>query len=213
LILLFDTSTSHLSIGLASDDGELLREYNATAAPGERGIHDARLALECARLLAEAGVTAAHIKRIGLIIGPGSFTGLRIGLTFAKGLAFATGAGIVALTPHEVMSKEFDNAECEIIVPGYREDLFYQSNSGSPKDIKLISSEELSLLKASLILAHESLQEHSHPAFKDCSFLSTSLAIMSVMTSTNSTPISGFAIDSLEPLYLTEFNVGKAFKA
>jgi len=87
LILLFDTSTSHLAIGLATDDGVLLHEFHADALPEERGIHDARLAMETANLLEAAGIAPGEVTRIGLIIGPGSFTGARIAISYAKSLA------------------------------------------------------------------------------------------------------------------------------
>ncbi|MFI5202645.1 MAG: tRNA (adenosine(37)-N6)-threonylcarbamoyltransferase complex dimerization subunit type 1 TsaB, partial [Candidatus Kapaibacterium sp.] len=138
MILLLDTSSSHLSIGLAGRDGALLREFHADAAEGERGIHDARLALETAKLMKELGISSREIERIGLIIGPGSFTGLRIGLSFAKGFCFATRAGIVPLTQQEVMFAEAaEPDECFIVTPGYREDLFYVAESSEPSAIRL----------------------------------------------------------------------------
>ncbi|HEX5316297.1 MAG TPA: tRNA (adenosine(37)-N6)-threonylcarbamoyltransferase complex dimerization subunit type 1 TsaB, partial [Candidatus Kapabacteria bacterium] len=138
MILVIDTSTSHLAIGIAQEDGEMLREFHANAAEGERGIHDARLALETARLLDESGISTREISRIGLIIGPGSFTGLRIGLSFAKGFCFAIDASIVPLTPHEVMVAEaIGQSHLTIVTPGYREDLFYVSESHDPRNIRM----------------------------------------------------------------------------
>jgi tRNA threonylcarbamoyladenosine biosynthesis protein TsaB len=49
------------------------------------------------KLLDEAGVTSADIDRIGVTVGPGSFTGLRVGLAFAKGLALALDRPCVAI--------------------------------------------------------------------------------------------------------------------
>ena len=210
MILLFDTSTSHLAIGLADDSGALLHEFHADAAEGERGIHDARLAMETANIFAEAGIAANDLSRIGLIIGPGSFTGLRIGLSFAKGLCFATGAGIVPLTQHEVMRQEASGMKSEyIITPGYREELFYVSSYERPREIRLLDGNELSKLPDTAILAHDSFLLHpSSFIAQSTSFISPSLAAMACMT-VQSGALQGTELDAIEPLYITEFKTGK----
>ena len=54
----------------------------------ERG-HQERLAPLVRGLAGEAGIAFRQIERIGVTVGPGSFTGLRVGLAFAKGMALA----------------------------------------------------------------------------------------------------------------------------
>ena len=49
------------------------------------------------RLLAEAGVGASSVARMGVTVGPGSFMGQRVGIAFAKGIALGTGAATVPL--------------------------------------------------------------------------------------------------------------------
>jgi tRNA threonylcarbamoyl adenosine modification protein YeaZ len=185
LILIFDTSSSRLSIGLASDDGTVVQEFHAEAAEGERGIHDARLAMETERILRDAGTRASEISRIGLIIGPGSFTGLRIGLSFAKGLALATGAAIVPLTQHEVIAANSENAGKFIVTAGYREDLFYVAEWANPRDIRLVTREKLP------------------PDFTIAPHIS--LESLAKLTASAKEMVSDLAIDGLEPHYITEF--------
>ncbi len=206
MILLLDTSSSQLSIGLADDDGALLNEFHADAVEGERGIHDARLAMEAANLLQSEGIAASAISRIGIIIGPGSFTGLRIGLSFAKGLALACGAGIVPMTLHEVLHAANPEHRGYIVTPGYRQDLFYLANSDAPREIRLLSSTELSDLTPKPILAHDFFLLHPSSFLPHPSFAALSLVTMSFLTAKSTELVSGAALDALEPLYLTEFN-------
>jgi tRNA threonylcarbamoyladenosine biosynthesis protein TsaB len=62
---------------------------------GGTGRHAQSLALEVQRLLHDHGAKAQDVSLVGVSIGPGSFTGLRVGLTFAKTLAYAVGCPIV----------------------------------------------------------------------------------------------------------------------
>ncbi len=208
MILLIDTFSSTLSLGLAATDGTMLREFQAEPDWGadERAIHDARLAMECANLLKSESISPKEITRIGIIIGPGSFTGLRISLSFAKGFAFAVGASIVPIALHEGLQDANRDHEGYIITPGYRADLFYVAHSHTPRDIRLLSGAEV-LNLAGPILAHDYFLRHPS-SFMHTPFISValSLAAMARMTAGSSERILGAALDALEPLYLTEFN-------
>lgn len=59
--------------------------------------HQERLAPLVAEAMAEAGAAFPDLNRIGVTVGPGSFTGLRVGLAFAKGLAIALGIPCVGV--------------------------------------------------------------------------------------------------------------------
>lgn len=89
MILAIDTSTRTISLALR-DDHELLAERTWRTA----GTHTVELTAAIADLLAGAGVETADLHGIGVAIGPGSFTGLRIGLAVAKGIALASGGRI-----------------------------------------------------------------------------------------------------------------------
>jgi tRNA threonylcarbamoyl adenosine modification protein YeaZ len=208
MILVFDTSTSHLAIGLADSAGNVLSEFHADASENERGIHDAHLAAETAKLISNAGITASHISKIGLIIGPGSFTGLRIGLSFAKGLSYASGAALVPLTQHEVMSKGYIDNVDYLITPGYQPELFYFAEASKLQEIRLMKKAELWSLPEKPTLAHDLLQLHPDRMPWPCSYTAPSLVVMASMAAKSGEVIVGDEIDALEPLYITEFKTG-----
>ncbi len=92
VVLGIETATPVCSVGLARHDGPA----------GEISIEAANAAAErlpdCVRsVLSAAGLTPASIDGVAVSIGPGSYTGLRIGLSFAKGICFAAGKPIIAV--------------------------------------------------------------------------------------------------------------------
>ena len=203
MLLVFDTSTSHLAIGVADDSGSLLQEFHADAGEAERGIHDARLAQETERLLKRDQIQLSALSRIGLIIGPGSFTGLRIGLSFAKGLAFATGAALVPLTQHEVIvAGVAEPAGAIIVIPAYRDNLLYIAEASAPRSVQLITSEALAALRGRPLILRGTV-EPGLAEFVSSTSLSApvSLSVMARLTSLELAPMDEF--DDLEPLYLT----------
>lgn len=85
LILAIDTSGKNGSVTLVRGDGE--RFEVAAASPVEGGTFSAQLIPQIARLLSENNLKKSDIDAFAAATGPGSFTGLRIGLTAVKGLA------------------------------------------------------------------------------------------------------------------------------
>ncbi len=73
--------------------GACLAETTLTS----RQTHSKRLLTTIDRLLRDTGIELAAVDGIGVSLGPGSFTGLRIGLATAKGLAMATGKPLVGV--------------------------------------------------------------------------------------------------------------------
>jgi tRNA threonylcarbamoyladenosine biosynthesis protein TsaB len=65
--------------------------------PMKRGHAEALMPL-IARVMKEAGLPFAALDRVAVTAGPGSFTGLRVGLSAARGIALATGKAVVGLT-------------------------------------------------------------------------------------------------------------------
>jgi len=65
-------------------------------------------------LLADLGWKASDLGAVALSIGPGSFTGLRSSLAFAKGLCFATGARLLGISTLQVWAWPERGGECQV---------------------------------------------------------------------------------------------------
>ncbi|MES2034436.1 MAG: tRNA (adenosine(37)-N6)-threonylcarbamoyltransferase complex dimerization subunit type 1 TsaB [Pseudomonadota bacterium] len=99
MILALDTCLTACSAALL--DGETVLAARSEQMP--RG-HQERLAPLIQELMAEAGVSFPQLTRIGVTVGPGSFTGLRVGLAFAKGLSAALSIPAVGVGTLEAMA-------------------------------------------------------------------------------------------------------------
>jgi tRNA threonylcarbamoyladenosine biosynthesis protein TsaB len=97
-ILAVDTSTLVASVALV-DKEVLLDENNLT--PGE--THSRTLLPQVRKMLDLAGLDPGDLEFIAVGLGPGSFTGLRIGLAAVKGLAWAAGLPLVGVPTLDAM--------------------------------------------------------------------------------------------------------------
>jgi tRNA threonylcarbamoyladenosine biosynthesis protein TsaB len=96
-LLGFDTATPATAVALLTSGGEGL-ERRHDPGPGERPGHATRLLGLIEEVLAAGGLSPGDLDRIAVGTGPGSFTGLRIGVATARGLAQGVGAGLVGVS-------------------------------------------------------------------------------------------------------------------
>ena len=99
MLLAVDTSTAQ--VGLAIYDGsQILGEYAWRSSQR----HTVELAPAIAELLRRCGLTMENIRGLGVALGPGSFTSLRVGLSLVKGIALARGLPVVGVPTLDILA-------------------------------------------------------------------------------------------------------------
>lgn len=99
MLLAIDTATRQ--VGLALYDGAEVRHEVLLAGAAR---HTVALAPALEAALTGLELQPASLQAIGVALGPGSFTGLRIGLAFAKGLALAGGLPLLGIPTHDILA-------------------------------------------------------------------------------------------------------------
>ncbi|MEN9549352.1 MAG: hypothetical protein RIR12_1943 [Bacteroidota bacterium] len=91
-ILNIDTALTHASICLANENEVVAYAENSNQKDHSQWLH---VAIE--EILSQQQITAAALSAIAVCIGPGSYTGLRVGLSAAKGLCYAINKPIITI--------------------------------------------------------------------------------------------------------------------
>lgn len=99
MILGIETSTAVCSVGLSGDENQAIERSLV-----ESRIHSEKLQTLIQEVLKEAGASVGDIDAVAISIGPGSFTGLRIGLSTAKGLCFSIEKPLLAVPSFEAIA-------------------------------------------------------------------------------------------------------------
>ncbi|MDR1871734.1 MAG: tRNA (adenosine(37)-N6)-threonylcarbamoyltransferase complex dimerization subunit type 1 TsaB [Deltaproteobacteria bacterium] len=103
LVLAWDTATPRLSLALTEFAANNVSRVLAQVEGGEGASHGQTLAPLVQNVLAKEGIEPRDIGLLAVGRGPGSFTGLRVGLALAKGLALASGCPVLGLPSLEVL--------------------------------------------------------------------------------------------------------------
>jgi tRNA threonylcarbamoyladenosine biosynthesis protein TsaB len=97
IVLGIDTATPSTVVGLRLCDGSVLQAHEHPL-PGQRPAHLTRLLELADGLLGQAGIGWSEVGRIAVGLGPGTFTGLRIGVATARGLAQSLDVELVGVS-------------------------------------------------------------------------------------------------------------------
>jgi tRNA threonylcarbamoyladenosine biosynthesis protein TsaB len=125
ILVAMDTATPSTVAGVLLADGRVI-EARDDPPEGSRGEHASRLLVLVERALAEGGVTWDDVERIAVGVGPGGFTGLRIGIATARALAQARGLPLVPVSSLAALAAGADAAESPIaaVVDARRGEVF-----------------------------------------------------------------------------------------
>ena len=152
-ILNIETSTTTCSVCI-SINGELIDEKIILS---DKYVHGEQLHILIKNVLKDSGISFKNLDGISVASGPGSFTGLRIGVSTAKGIAFALNKPLISVNTvdvmmenYEILNKEpnsiyfpmIDARRDEVYTAGYNEkkEIVY------PLDAKIIDQEFLDSL-------------------------------------------------------------------
>ncbi len=101
-ILNIDTGGEICSVSISTPDAVI--EYHESA---DKNSHSSQLAVITNQLLVDSSVKKEQLSAIAINKGPGSYTGLRIGASFAKGLCYALNIPLIAVDSLCILTKEF----------------------------------------------------------------------------------------------------------
>ena len=142
-ILHIETATAKCSVAV-SNDNELLSLREST----EKNSHAEVITLFIDEVLKEAGLTVDSIDAVAVSKGPGSYTGLRIGVSTAKGLCYALDAPLIAVSTLQTMayglSKKYSTEKNILFCPmidARRMEVYNAVYDANNKEIKSISAD------------------------------------------------------------------------
>ena len=111
-IILIETSTALCSAALAEDG--VITSYRESAAPK---AHASLTAVFIQEMLAERRLTLADCDAVCVSMGPGSYTGLRVGVSTAKGLCFGSGKPLMAVGTLDTLVAQAETNGYKYIIP------------------------------------------------------------------------------------------------
>lgn len=163
-ILGIDTATKQCSVTLTRNEDILASESGIG-----RAVHNQKLAGFIDTVMQKSEVNFQQLDGIAVNIGPGSFTGLRIGLSTAKGLAFPHDIPILPISAFTILQKSAASQEGKslLFIRSHKDNIYYQIHN-SKSDLNLSPSIDYSTVEE-VITAHPEvntfLGNHEFEAF------------------------------------------------
>ncbi|HRK70175.1 MAG TPA: tRNA (adenosine(37)-N6)-threonylcarbamoyltransferase complex dimerization subunit type 1 TsaB [Micropepsaceae bacterium] len=148
-VLGLDTALGALSVAVV-EDGRVLVAAFEEMVRGQAEL----LAPMVARVLQDAGIDCAALDRIAVTTGPGTFTGQRVGLAFARGLALSRGVPCVGVTTLHAMAHEAHARHGEAAIHVAASDA---RRSEAYAQMFAAHGEDISAMSAPVLFSHDAL--------------------------------------------------------
>lgn len=130
-VLAIDTSTEQAGVALSTENGLLSRSWPASRAQTTTVLP------EIDRLVQEAGLTPADISGLVVATGPGTFTGLRVGIAIAKGIVAAREVPLVGVPTLEIVFAMHPGEDIVTVLPAGRGRVVWQRAGAQPVNASL----------------------------------------------------------------------------
>ena len=124
MILIINTSGKDLEFVLDDNYKSVAVEKQSVALPAE-----------CEKFIAECGASWRDISAIGVVVGPGSFTGIRLGIAYAKGLAMGLNVPVVGISMFDLYLAATPDAF--VAIDSGRGDFFVAANGLPPQTMEI----------------------------------------------------------------------------
>ncbi len=113
IILHLETATTNCSVSISKDDEiVVLKENNAASYS-----HSEQLHVFIKEALKEASLSFSDLDAVAISKGPGSYTGLRIGVSAAKGICFSLDIPLISIPTLQSMARQVDLKPGELVIP------------------------------------------------------------------------------------------------
>ena len=195
MILAIETATEVCAAALVNG-GRTIAERSVT----ERNIHSERLLQLIDEILKEADVPPSGLTAVAVSIGPGSFTGLRIGLSTAKGLALALGIPLIPVPTLDAVAEAYrasNGGNFCAMIDAKREESFYAFYEPGLDENKRVTEVAITLRSSILQEAQQRTASVEQPSF--------TAAAVGRIAERHRASLSLQDFSELEPFYLRDF--------
>ncbi len=136
LILCVETTTNICSVGLFKDSTSLMLKENYDKS------HSSVLALFVEQIFQETKFNINELDAIAISVGPGSYTGLRIGISFVKGIAYSLNIPIIPIDTIDSLNTKITELNYLIAIHAYSDNYYLQEfkdkvKYGAPKFVSI----------------------------------------------------------------------------